>query len=247
MKGLLKNLMATRSFEIRRSLPVITLEPLELVLALYGMRDQRMTIVQVGACDGITGDPLRHHIARISSRAILVEPNPIAFARLRKAYAGQSNVTLVQAAIGEQDGEADFYRIRSTGIPDTEVDVRLQIASFYRKHLERHGKRAEEIERITVRCRTLSSVLAEVGVDQIDLLQVDAEGFDAAVVSMALNMPVVPGCINFEHKHLTSPNRKSVFDSLKCKGYLVGYDSINVLALQKPLLEQFLQSRAPHP
>jgi hypothetical protein len=64
---------------------------------------------------------------------------------------------------------------------------------------------------------------------------------------MALNMPVVPSCINFEHKHLTSPNRKSLFDSLKCKGYLVGYDSINVLALQKPLLEQFLQSRAPHP
>ena len=87
-------------------------------------------------------------------------------------------------------------------------------------------------------CRSLPSLVAELGLTRIDLLQIDAEGFDAAVVRMALKMPVRPGCINFEHLHLSKADRQPLFDLLKANGYLLGYDDWNILAVQTPLLER---------
>jgi FkbM family methyltransferase len=238
LKRLFRQLMAMTPFEIRSRLPVATLEPLNLVLDKYDAHGENITILQVGACDGATNDPIRHHVAKGSTHAILIEPNPFAFARLQKTYAGLPNVTLMQTAIGEQDGEAHLYRLKRTDKMDSEVDLTLQIASFYRKHLERHGKKPHEIERITVPCRSLSSLVAELGLTKIDLLQIDAEGFDAAVVRMALKMPVRPDCINFEHIHLCRADRQPLFDLLKANGYLLGYDAWNILALKMPMLEE---------
>ena len=48
-------------------------------------------------------------------------------------------MTLIQAAIGEQDGKAYLYRVKKTAKDVSEVDPSLQIASFYREHLERHA------------------------------------------------------------------------------------------------------------
>jgi FkbM family methyltransferase len=229
---LVRQLMAMTPFEVRRWLPVVTLEPLDLVLANYRACGEMITILQVGACDGVTNDPIRHHVAKGSARAILIEPNPLAFVRLQNNYAGLRNVTLVQAAIGERDGEAHLYRVKKTGKMDSEVDLTLQFASFYRKHVEHHVKKPYEIERITVPCRSLSSLVAELSLTKIDLLQIDAEGFDAAVVRMALKMPVRPSCINFEHRHLRSRDRRPLFDLLEANGYVLGYGAWNMLALR---------------
>ena len=49
-------------------------------------------------------------------------------------------------------------------------------------------------------------------------------------------MPVRPNCINFEHKHLKSADRRSLFDLLKSNDYLLSYDEWNILALQRKSL-----------
>jgi FkbM family methyltransferase len=229
--------MAKSPFEIRRRLPTVTLEPLHLILDNFCAREKNLTIVQVGACDGVTNDPIRDQVAKASTRAILIEPNPFAFDSLQKVYADRPNVTLIQAAIGDKDGEAHLYRVKTTEKTDSAIDLTLQIASFYREHLEHHGKKAHEIERITVACRSLSSLVAELGLTKIDLLQIDAEGFDAAVVRMALKLPVRPDCINFEHVHLVAQDRQPLFALLEENGYLLGYDAWNILALRKTSLE----------
>lgn len=228
--------MADMPFEISRALPDITLEPLDLVLASYFTLDRGMTIVQVGACDGITNDPVRRIATRTSTRAILIEPNPAAFDRLQRAYAGLTNVQCIQAAIGERDGEAYLYRVRNSPAAEAGTDLTLQISSFYREHLEKHGKKPQDIERITVSCRTLPTLVAELGLGQIDLLQIDTEGFDAVVVRMAVEMSVRPNCINFEHIHLKEPDRRPLFRLLKERDYLLCYDEWNILAMQRSFL-----------
>jgi FkbM family methyltransferase len=243
LKRFLLRLTAMTPFDVRRRLPVITLEPLDLALAIYEARGEETTILQVGACDGTNSDPVHDHVIKGSRCAILIEPNPFAFARLQKTYAGIPNVTLIQAAIGERDGEADLHRVKKTAKMDSEVDWTLQFASFSRTHVVRHGVKPDEIERITVPCRSLSSLVAELGLTKIDLLQIDAEGFDATVVRMALRLPMRPDCINFEHAHLRREDRQPLFDLLKAYGYLLGYDSWNILAVQKPLLEEMKRGR----
>lgn len=242
LKSLVRWLLAFTSFELRRRLPEITLDPLQLLLAIHYAIGDSITLLQVGACDGVSNDPVHDCVKQTSTRAILVEPNPIAFERLKQTYKGFPNVTLVQAAVGERDGEAYFYRARCSGSPDGNSDRRIQYASFSRTHLEHHGVKADEIERITVPSRTLASLVTELGLHKVDLLQVDAEGFDAEIVRMALAMSALPDCINFEHIHLTKAERKSLFDSLKASGYVFGYDGWNVLAVQQSWLNRMLQN-----
>lgn len=151
-------------------------------------------------------------------------------------------MTLLQTAIAEQDGELPMYRVRKTNIADSEADLTLQISSFYLKHLKRHGKKPQEIEKIAVQGRTLSSLVSELGLSQIDLLQIDAEGFDAKVVRMALKMPVRIDCINFEHKHLRKADRLPLFELLKANDYLLGYDAWNVLAVRDRAKDRLISS-----
>jgi FkbM family methyltransferase len=238
LAGLLHQVLARTPYEVRRRLPAITLEPLDLLLANYRARRKMSTIVQVGACDGTTNDPIFHHVAQGSVRAILIEPNPLAFVRLQKSYAGLQNVTFIQAAVAGEDGEAYLYRVIETGESKSEIDLSLQFSSLYREHLETHGKKPHEIERIVVPCRSLASLVTELGITTIDLLQIDAEGFDAEVVRMALKMRVRPSCINFEHRHLKRADRRTLFDLLNAYGYELDYDDWNMLALQKGSLAE---------
>src|ERR1700722_10172333 len=80
-----------KPFEIRRRLPRFTLKPLDLILASYDTRGGAVTILQVGACDGISNDPIHRHVAKGLTRAILVEPNPYSFTRLQATYEGLPN------------------------------------------------------------------------------------------------------------------------------------------------------------
>ena len=231
---LFKKLLMLTPFEGRRRLPVIELEPLDLLFLFFQARGQRITIFQVGAFDGANNDPIHRHAVSGLARCILLEPNPSSFARLQETYAGVPNVTLLQVAANEQDGEAYMYRVKAERA-DSEDDQ--QMTSFDPKHLEKHGKTADDMERITVSCRSLSSLVNELGLTKIDVLQIDAEGFDAAVVRMALNMGVLPDVINFEHIHLSHADRQPLFDQLTAKNYLLGYDAMNLIAVQQQFME----------
>ncbi|HEX4138852.1 MAG TPA: FkbM family methyltransferase [Candidatus Methylacidiphilales bacterium] len=242
LRNLLAKLLATAGYELHPALPEATLEPLNLLLAYYDARGEMITVLQVGACDGAQNDPVRHQVVKGLTRAILIEPNPVAFARLQKTYEGLANVTLLQTAIGPTDGVAHLYRVR-TDVADHQAELFLQIASFDKEHLRRHGKTDDQIEQITVPSRTLGSLVAGLGLPKIDLLQIDAEGFDAEIVRMALKMPVKPDCINFEHVHLKKQDRRPLYAELSAAGYLLCHDQWNVLAMQTAVIEEM--GRAP--
>jgi len=207
-------------------------------------REECLNIIQVGACDGTSSDPIHRYLKAGTSRAILIEPNPLAFQRLERAYRGVPGVTLMQAALGERDGEATLYRVKKSDNAASEIDWSLQFASFSRAHVKRHGVRDDEMEAITVPCRTLSSVMKEHGMSKIDLLQIDAEGFDAAIVRAALKLPLLPKCINFEHSHLPLFERNPLYHSLKSNEYLLCYDSWDILAVQENLVDQMRSQMA---
>jgi FkbM family methyltransferase len=242
--SILKKLLLLTPFEGRKRLPVITLEPVALIFACQEARGKPMTIVQVGACDGTSNDPVWKHAVKGKSRSILLEPNPFAFELLKKAYRGVPNVILLQAAVSDEDGETKLYRVKHSGHDDSEVHTSLQIASFYREHVAKHGVDGKDIEEITVACRSLGSIVRELNIAKIDLLQIDAEGFDAAVVRMSLNLSALPGVINFEHIHLRNADRRPLFDLLEAKDYLLGYDAVNCTAVLRSFMDEVLTARA---
>lgn len=234
-------------FEIKRrrvirELPDATLESMQLLLAHYISFRPTASFVQIGACDGVSEDPVHGYIRKGVFQALLVEPIPANFRQLRQSYEGVKNVRLAQVAIGDKDGEANLFKVKE-GAKSVDVYWSRQLASFDRSHLLRHGVSTEEIECVRVPSMTLSSLIAQHGISQIDLLQVDTEGFDAEVVGMSLRLPVLPECINFENVHLKPDTAAELFSSLKAHGYVWTHDAWNTLAVHQRLLEKLLTAQ----
>ena len=90
----------------------------------------------------------------------------------------------MNVAIGATDGNIPLYRIRpgETRGPNW----RHMIASFHKGVLMKHADRIPDLESMieveNTRCVTFETVFEKTGAEHVDLLQIDAEGFDAEVL-----------------------------------------------------------------
>ena len=231
--------MALTAFEIRRrpryiERPQATFENVRLALACYLGSGRAPTLLQIGACDGVTGDPAHDFIRSGRFRAFLVEPIDEAFKALGRTYEGVPNVTLIRAALASTDGELAMYRVRE-GAASVRAGWSPQYSSFDRGHLLRHHVAPGDIQMVSVPCMTLSSLLTKHGIEHVDILLSDAEGFDAEVVAMALALPNPPECISFESYHFTPAQMNDLFARLKRQNYVWVHDKWNTLAIGETL------------
>lgn len=193
------------------------------------------TLIQVGANDGVSHDPVEHVIRRDSLIAVRVEPLPEPFSKLQAHHASDPLVTTVQAAIDTSDGTKTIWRIKAVD----EATAKLSsISSFDRriveKHYQRYRSRGGVIVQETVQTlspRTLLRRHFPSNVD-VDILQVDTEGHDAIVVCAFLDAGVRPRVVNFEHNNLSGDADRRCCSLLRSHGYRLaryGRDTVGVL------------------
>jgi FkbM family methyltransferase len=80
----------------------------------YFSSGKQARVIQVGANDGIMCDPLRRFLVHSASqdvRAVLVEPIPFYYTKLRDLYAACPNITVLNVACGALCGRAPLYFI----------------------------------------------------------------------------------------------------------------------------------------
>lgn len=206
---------------------------LDMVLSHYRVRHPRVCYLQIGAFDGVSGDPIYPLIEKHGLRGVLVEPQADAFARLKSNYARFDAVAFafVNAAVGDQDGTATLYRIK----PEARGPEWLhQIASFDRSAIMRHAASVPNLEsfivREEVRCVTFATLFDEAGIEHVDLLQVDAEGYDAEILRLFDVRMRKPAIIRFEHKHLSPAVYSQTVGALVDLGYKFTICGIDTLA-----------------
>jgi FkbM family methyltransferase len=209
---------------------------LEFVLASYQRRNPDIFFLQIGAFDGMSGDPLSPLIERYALRGILVEPQREFFERLKTNYArfNLSNFTFVNAAIGPKDGAVPLYKIRPW--PDAPQWIH-QHASFDRNHVLKLRGVIPDLESLIeveqVRSVTFTSLLKEAGRERVDILQIDAEGYDAELLRL-FDVPArKPPIVRYEHTHLSERDQESCLSMLIDQGYKVaicGGDTLAYLA-----------------
>ncbi|BAU13330.1 hypothetical protein LEP3755_38690 [Leptolyngbya sp. NIES-3755] len=238
IKQFIRSLLRKTPYELRKKLPAPTLNGVELGLAYYWQYNPDATLVQIGACDGVSNDPISGFIRRRNVRAVLVEPIESSFRKLKAVYADTPNARIVQAAIAQQDGLATFYKVAETG-RWADCTWAPQWASFNKQHLLKHGVKPSEIEAVDVPCLTLRSLIEQFDLGKIDFLQIDTEGFDAVVVEMALNLADPPDCINFENAHLDLSTQETLFQNLKTAGYVWTHDGLNTLAIHHSIVKHW--------
>jgi FkbM family methyltransferase len=132
------------------------------------------TFVEIGAYDGIS---LSNSLffEQLGWTGVLVEAHPELASKCRLSRPG---ATVVHAALGRADGgSVRFSMVRGTSGLDT-----LSFVSTSERQHARINARQGVIETVDVPARSLSGVMKEIGVEQVDWMSIDVEGVELDVL-----------------------------------------------------------------
>ena len=194
-----------------------------VVAEMAGRSGRPLTFVQIGSCDGKANDPLHDVVRSYQWSGVLVEPMPWLFEQLVANYEGVSGLRFFQVAIGSHEGTMTMYSVE----PRTEdPDWVRQLTSFDREVVMSHSsdlpELASRIFTIEVESRTVATLIAEAGLTKVDLLHIDAEGFDDQIIrDLPLTASWAPQFLIFEKKHLSRTRYSDLRGLLRTAGYKV--------------------------
>jgi FkbM family methyltransferase len=189
------------------------------VLATRSARPLRF--VQIGANDGIIHDPIHQVVETCGWSGVLVEPLPVFFEKLVANYAGVPNLEFENAAIGTTDGTATIYSVDPR--PGDPYWVEL-LSSFNRDVILSQGEVLPDVEHrlieVEVKTTTLASLVTGHGLTTIDLLHVDAEGYDFEILKQIdFSALWAPSFIIFEREHFDREMYRQATRMLRKAGY----------------------------
>ena len=206
-------------------------------------------VIQVGANDGITHDPIHKFIKRDKWSGILLEPQPVVYRNyLSKLHARSPEVETMCAAIGPEDGTMTLYRISFT-----EMRWATGLASFNRAQVEKAfssglvEKRCAKfgiempqdpeswIAAEKVQVISPQTLFSQHQVRRFDLLQIDTEGYDFEIIRLFDELETKPKVIVFEHTHLTNEDQHACDELLRENQYAFRKFNSNTVAMQQPL------------
>jgi FkbM family methyltransferase len=191
--------------------------------------------VQVGANDGLLGDPLCDLIKTNPLwRGIFIEPVGYALERLMQNYGKSSRFVFEQVAIADAPGEREFYFVSEEAAEDPEVPpLSDKLGSFDRTHIVKHSQRLEKyILARKVRCETIASLLLKHGMKTVDIIHIDVEGYDLHVLRQIDFEEYRPSVVLFEHAHLSSDEYEESRRLLKGHGYRLVNCGLDTIALK---------------
>lgn len=193
-------------------------------------------MVQLGANDGKTYDPLFRYISRHRLPGLLVEPQAEVFGKLKNNYKDNPNLKFANVAIGEKDSEVPFYRIKPNLVMEGKEYKASSGSSFYRDQIVTNAENRlppkkdnvlhyisndpnDYIEEIKVKVRTLNSLFREYGIDKVDFFLTDCQGSDYAILKQLDFKRFSPDIINFEHSLLMPEELSQSHTLLEKEGY----------------------------
>lgn len=106
-------------------------------------------------------------VSKIAKQIFSIEPDPAVFPCLVKNAEGKKNISAYQLALSNQDGDASFYI--STKDADSSL---VQPKEFSRV--------------INIRVQTLDAFMREAGLERVDFLKIEAEGWEPEILAGAI-------------------------------------------------------------
>ena len=195
------------------------------VVRAFAKVHPRASFVEVGANDGKQHDHLRPMILSRPWTGIMVEPVPYVFERLQRNYGHLDRLALANVAIADRDGRLPFFHLAPAG---EEERARLPdwydaLGSFSRDAVLGHAKHIPDVERRLVEtevpCLTFTSLCERHGVNRVDLVLIDTEGYDWEVLRSIDLGTYRPRLIVYEHFHLSPVDRAASLAHLRDEGY----------------------------
>lgn len=208
----------------------------------------KIKVVQVGANDGITNDPIHKFIKRDGWEGVLLEPQKYVFEKfLQPLYSKTRGIITVNAALDRTDGYKPVYKISAsnsrwaTGLTsfNREVLEKALSSGYIEKQAKKEGLRIEDsaaslITEEKVECISPETLITRYNLDRIDWLQIDTEGYDYEIIKMFNIEKTKPCVIVYENLHLPEEQKKECREMLEKNGYRCRDFGPNSLAVLDP-------------
>jgi FkbM family methyltransferase len=237
LRGRARRLRWDLRVAIRRALGVAPPDPLGKVMFAFARARPGAFVVQIGAHDATQLDPIRRYITTRGWRGILVEPIPDVFERLKQTYAGTPGLVFENVAIAEMTGTMELHYIPTDHGLHQWYDA---LASFSRDVLLSHKELIPDIEdrvaSMEVPTLTFNDLCERHGVQQVDVVQIDTEGYDLEVLKLIDLGRYRPAIVQFEELHLDADARQEARSLLARHGYESAGNEMDCLALAPRLL-----------
>jgi FkbM family methyltransferase len=240
MRSLAKQIAAFAGLQVRQLPSCILRDPsrelsfsLEMVAAPIARKSPSFTFIQVGAHDGSSNDPIREMIHAYGWRGVLIEPQKELFDRLVESYQSCPQLKFENVAVADEDGVRTLYRVPpgTPGVPDWAS----QLASFDLKTVRFHKKWIPNIdnliEEVPVKCLSIKTIAERNGLDDVGLVQIDAEGYDFEIVKSIPFEVMKPKIVAFEHAHLSKADFNKCCQLLVQRGYRIAVGDVDTFAV----------------
>ncbi len=189
--------------------------------------------VQIGANDGVIGDPICDYVKELGWQGLLIEPMPDVFAQLQANYSMCPGLLFDNVAIADYDGQIEL--LRGTD----------QVAQLYPNHTVASINEEQSffaindqrlISRISVKCNRLETVLTRHAIERIDLFVVDVEGADWIVTRQLPLDRFLPAVVYCEFFQLSRYEKLAFGEHFRNHGYriYVSDRAADVLAVRWP-------------
>lgn len=153
------------------------------------------TFVEIGSCDFDT----LNYLGDEGWRGVIVEPIKERFDNLAKL----ANVTYLNVACAKEFGKATIWKFKDEEIAkdyDLAGMTSFRPEVFSSANVEETKSRMEPREVLTM---TYSNILDVAGIDRVDFLKIDTEGYDWIILQMVdFEGPRRPKFIKLEHAHI---------------------------------------------
>jgi FkbM family methyltransferase len=216
-------------------------DPVGDAIRLFGAAYPDAIFVQIGANDGVVVDPLRLELERRQWRGLMVEPVPYVFSKLAERYGNHPRITLVNAAIADRDGSLPFYSLRETKFGEVVWPWYHTLGSFKKEVVLKHDAFvpdiAERVVEIQVPCLSFATLCSKYDLQRVDMLQIDAEGYDYEIIRTIPFAQYRPRLIVYEHHHLSAQDRADCRQLVRQQGYRSFEFGLDTAALDETRLE----------
>ncbi len=187
-------------------------------------------LIQIGANDGKRFDEINKYIKKYSPHCVLVEPIQLYFKQLKENYKNHKNIIFEKLAISVDDEIQYLFKVKESKLKYYDEHIK-GITSFDKRHLEKHGVNSSHIEKENVESITIVELINKYE-KKVDLLIIDAEGYDGKIVLDLLQKSEKFPIIIFEFIHIKNQIFENLIDQLK-KKYSIYVLNENLICIPK--------------
>ncbi|MDC0060903.1 FkbM family methyltransferase [Candidatus Pelagibacter sp.] len=190
------------------------------------------SVVQIGANDGKRFDVLNVFIKKYSPKAILVEPIKENFIDLKLNYKGQNNIFFENSAISVNNEINFLFKVTEKKLNLYDEHIK-GITSFDKSHLLKHGVSKFHITTEKVNSISFNELIKKYSIENLDLLMIDAEGYDGDIIIDFLSNSSLRPLIVLEYLHIKNIVFEKLINTLISKNFVFYKLEENLICLPK--------------